>query len=113
VTKYCSVVACLPHDVLRQVANLLDISKLVTPYQQLKEHLMSAHELTPIQRAERVMQMPDLGGQKPSQLLAAMLEWCPRGEETSSFFIAAFLRLLPNKLRILLRHDDFSDLKAI
>jgi hypothetical protein len=113
VTKYCSVVACLPHDVLRQVADLLDISKLVTPYQQLKERLMSAHELTPIQRAERVMQMPDLGGQKPSQLLAAMLEWCPRGEETSSFFIAAFLRRLPNELRILLGHDDFSDLKAI
>jgi hypothetical protein len=113
VTKYCSVVACLPHDVLRQVADLLDISKLVTPYQQLKERLMSAHELTPIQRAEKVMQMPDLGGQKPSQLLAAMLEWCPRGEETSSFFIAAFLRRLPNELRILLGHDDFSDLKAI
>jgi hypothetical protein len=113
VSKYCSVVACLPHDVLRQVADLLDISKLVTPYQQLKERLMSAHELTPIQRAERVMQMPDLGGQKPSQLLVAMLEWCPYGEEASSFFITAFLGHLPNELRILLGHDNFPDLKAI
>jgi hypothetical protein len=113
VIKYCSVVACLPHDVLRQVADLLDISKLARPYSQLKERLMSAHELTPIQRAERVMQMPDLGAQKPSQLLAAMLEWCPRGEEGSSFFIAAFLRRLPNELRVLLGHDDFTDLKAV
>jgi hypothetical protein len=113
VTRYCSVVAWLPHDVLRQVADLLNISKLVTPYRQLKERLMSAHELTPIQRAEKVMQMPDLRGQKPSQLLAAMLEWCSRGEETLSFFVAAFLRRLPNELRILLGHDDVSDLKAI
>jgi hypothetical protein len=91
VLKYCSVVASLPHDVLPQVADLLDINKLEQPYVQLKEQLMSAHELTPVQRAERVMQMPDLGAQRPSQLLAAMLEWCPRGEETSSFFIASFL----------------------
>jgi hypothetical protein len=113
ITRYCSVVACLPHDVLRQVADLLDISTLEQPYNQLKERLMSAHELTPIQRADKVMQMADLGDQKPSQLLAAMLEWCPRGEEQSPFFIASFLRRLPNELRVLLGHDDFSDLKAI
>jgi hypothetical protein len=113
VTKYCAVVACLPHDVLRQVADLLDIAALTEPYKQLKDRLLSANELTPIQRAERVMQMADLGGQKPSQLLAAMLEWCPRGEERSPFFIASFLRRLPNELRILLAHEDFSDLKAV
>jgi hypothetical protein len=111
--KYCSVVASLPHDVLRQVADLLDSSRLDQPYTQLKERLMSAHELTPVQRVERVMQMPDIGAQRPSQLLAAMLEWCPRGEETSSFFIASFLRRLPNELRVLLGHDDFTDLKAV
>jgi hypothetical protein len=99
--KYCSVVATLPHDVLRQVDDLLDVNKLVQPYVQVKERLMSLHELTPVQRAEKVMQMPDLGGQKPSQLLTAMLEWCPRGEEGSPFFMAAFLRRLPNELRVL------------
>jgi hypothetical protein len=29
------------------------------------------------------------------------------------FFIASFLRRLPNELRVLLGHDDFSDLKAV
>jgi hypothetical protein len=113
VLKYCSVVASLPHEVLRQVADLLDVNQLAQPYVQLKERLMSSHELTPVQRAEKVMQMPDLGGQKPSQLLAAMLEWCPRGEEASPFFVAAFLRRLPNELRVLLGHEDFSDMKAV
>jgi hypothetical protein len=42
-----------------------------------------------------------------------MLEWCPRGEEGSPFFVAAFLRRLPNEQRVLLGHDDFSDMKAI
>jgi hypothetical protein len=59
---------------------------------------MLAHELTPIQRAERVMQMQELGNQQLSQLLAAMLEWCPCGEEQPLFFITSFLRWLPNKL---------------
>jgi hypothetical protein len=59
------------------------------------------------------MLMPDLGTQWPSQLLAAMLEWCPRGEETSSFFITSFLCRLPNELRVLQGHDDFKDLKAV
>jgi hypothetical protein len=113
VIKYCSVVSSLPHDVLRQVADLLDITQLETPYQQLKDRLLSAHELTPVQRAEKIMQMPDLGGQKPSQLLAAMLEWCPRGEEKSPFFVTSFLRRLPNELRILLAHENFEDLKAV
>jgi hypothetical protein len=47
----------LLHDVLRQVADLLDISQLSSPYQQLKDRLLSAHELTLIQRAEKVMQI--------------------------------------------------------
>jgi hypothetical protein len=101
------------HDVLQQVADLLDVTQLDFPYQQLKDRLLSAHELNAIQRAEKVMQMADLGGQKPSQFLAAMLEWCPCGEQKSPFFIAAFLRRLPNELRILLAHEDFADLKAV
>jgi hypothetical protein len=39
-----------------------------------------------------------------------MLEGCPHGEETSSFFITSFLHQLPNELRVLLGHDDFKDL---
>jgi hypothetical protein len=59
------------------------------------------------------MQMADLDGQKPSQLLVAMLEWCPRGEEKYQLFITPFLHRLPKELCILLAHDDFSDLKAV
>ena len=92
--KYCHVISALPHDVLRQVADLLNVQDLEQPYTTLKGRLMASHELTGPQRAEKVLAMPDLGGQKPSQLLAALLEWCPPGEEKTSFFIACFLRRL-------------------
>jgi hypothetical protein len=37
----------------------------------------------------------------------------PAGEECLPFFIVAFLRQLPNELRLLLGHNDFKDLKAV
>jgi hypothetical protein len=50
--------------------------------------------------------MEPLGGRKPSELLAAMLELCPRGPETSIFFTHLFLERLPAELRIMLGEDD-------
>jgi hypothetical protein len=50
--------------------------------------------------------MEPLGGRKPSELLAAMLELCPRGHETSIFFTHLFLKRLPAELRIMLGEDD-------
>jgi hypothetical protein len=47
-----------------------------------------------------------LGGRKLSELLAAMLELCPRGHETSIFFTHLFLGRLPAELRIMLGKDN-------
>jgi hypothetical protein len=47
-----------------------------------------------------------LGGRKPSELLATMLELCPRGHETSIFFTHLFRERLPAELRIMLGEDD-------
>jgi hypothetical protein len=44
--------------------------------------------------------------QRPFSLLAAMLEYCPRGEERSQHFACLFLRPLPRELRILLMHKE-------
>jgi hypothetical protein len=50
--------------------------------------------------------MEPLGGRKPSELLAALLELCPRGHKTSIFFTHLFLERLPAELRIMLEEDD-------
>ena len=53
--------------------------------------------------------MEPLGGRRPSELLAAMLDLCPRGQESNIFFTHLFLERLPAELRIMLGEDDHQD----
>jgi hypothetical protein len=62
---------------------------------------------------ERIVQAEPLGGRKPSELLASMMEFCPRGEERSAFMAYHFLNRLPSELRVLLAEDDHQDLRAL
>jgi hypothetical protein len=57
--------------------------------------------------------MSALGDRKPTQLLAAMVEACPRGQENSVFMSALFLRKLLADVRILLAHMDHTRLKEM
>jgi hypothetical protein len=111
--RYCLVVEALPHESLRLVADLVEQVPGVDPYSVLKGRLLSAHQLTDFQRAEALFDMPALGGRKPSQLMAAMLEVCPRGAEKCILFPCLFLRRLPRQLRVLLARADLSDLKGL
>jgi hypothetical protein len=96
------VVGCLPRASLRQVLDVIEGPHATSPYTTLKQRLLSAHELTKFQRIEALFKMEALGGRKPSELLAQMLELCPRGEEKNPFFIFLFLQRLPRELRVLL-----------
>ncbi len=60
-----------------------------------------------------LVDMPALGDRKTTQLLAAMVEACPRGQENSVFMSALFLRKLPADVRILLAHMDHTRLKEM
>jgi hypothetical protein len=75
--RYCLAVEALPHESLRLVADLVEQAPAVDPNTVLKGRLLSAHQLTDFQRAEALFDIPALGGRKPSQLMAAMLEVCP------------------------------------
>jgi len=57
--------------------------------------------------------MEPMGDKKPSQLLAAMLEICPRDEHGSKLFAALFLQRLPRELRVVLAHDDHTNLRQL
>jgi hypothetical protein len=57
--------------------------------------------------------MEPLGGRKPSELLASMLELCLQGHETSIFFTHLFLERLPAELRITLGEDDHQNVQAL
>jgi hypothetical protein len=111
--RYCLVVSVLPHESLRLVANIVETPPLTHRYTAIKERLLASHQLTGYQRAEKLLTMPALGACKPSELMAAMLEICPRGEEKTELFACLFLQRLPCELRILLGRADHKDHKAL
>ena len=63
--------------------------------------------------AEKVLDLPSLGSRRPSQLLAAMLVFCPVGETDTAFFHASFFRRLPKEIRVLLANEVDGDLKEL
>jgi hypothetical protein len=83
------------------------------PYSALKDRLLESHQLNDYQRVAMLFRTEPLGGRKPSELLAAMLELCPRGHETSIFFTHLFLERLPAELRIMLGEDDHQNLRDV
>ena len=93
------------------IADLVEADPLPeNPYTELRRRLL---QLTDIQRVEQLFNLPPLGSQKPSELLAEMLRLCPRGQENNAFFNCLFLNKLPRELRILLSEADMADKQAL
>jgi hypothetical protein len=111
--RYCHMVGASPHESLRLVADLVEAPPSATLYSAIKSWLLSSHKMTGYQRAEKLFNMPALGSRKPFDLMAAMLEICPRGEEKTDLFACLFLQRLPQELRVLLAKADKKDPKAL
>ncbi len=111
--EYCHLMASLPPESVRLVMDIVEVPPAVNPYETLKERLLSQLQLSEYERLDQLFTMPGLGGRKPSAMLAAMLELCPRGEENTCTFAGLFLHRLPRELRILLAHEDLRDLKLL
>jgi hypothetical protein len=62
---------------------------------------------------EQLFNLPPLGAQKPSELLAEMLCLCPRGQENNAFFNCLCPNKLPRELRILLSEAEMADKQAL
>jgi hypothetical protein len=91
--KFDVIVGSLPCASLQQVLDVMEHPNATTPNSTLKTRLMSAHELTKFQRIEALFKVEPLGARKPSELLAQMLELCPRGaHSSSSSSYSAFLK---------------------
>jgi hypothetical protein len=104
--RYDYLVAALSKEAVSLVLDMVENPPQHHPYTALKERLLESHQFNDYQRVSLLFQMEPLGGCKPSELLAAMLELCPRGHESSIFFTHLFLERLPAELRILLGEDD-------
>ncbi len=72
---FAYTVDALPYESLRLVHDLLMAPLAARPFSILKERLLLATQLTPVQMADRLMKMPDVGDRRPLQMLAAMLDF--------------------------------------
>ena len=74
---------------------------------------MLAHQLTLVQKATKCLQVVASGNQRPSEVLASLLEYCPPGEEGTAFFRAAFTMRLPQTIQAHLTGTELTDLKEL
>lgn len=110
--RFGLVTAALPEAVARRVAHLL-AAPPADSFTALKAALLSTHQLTEIQKADKLFSMEPLGAKRPMDLLSEMMELVPPGEEKTKLFAMLFLRRLPAAVRVQLTEDDFTDLRAL
>jgi hypothetical protein len=111
--KFAYTVDALPYETLCHVVDLVEASPAFNAYTVLKERLMLAHQLTPIEKAMKLMEQPHLGDRRPSQLLADLLQVCPPGEQNTAFFKGAFISRLLAELCAHLTNVEATDLKEL
>ena len=111
--RFCHVTAALDKLSLKKVVHLVITPHPALPYSKLKEALLASHQLTDFQRVELLHSMEHLGSRKPSELLANMLELCPPTQHNNMFFVVLFLQRLPRDIRVLLTHEDHTDLRRL
>jgi hypothetical protein len=111
--KFAYAVDTLPYESLCLVADLVEAPPVVQPYTILKERLLMEHQLSPTQKAIKLMNAPDLGDRRPSQLLADLFQDCLPGEQGAAFFRGAFLKRLPSELQVHLAQAETTDLKEL
>jgi hypothetical protein len=69
--------------------------------------------LLDFQKAKKLFLMQPLGSRKPSEMMATMLEFCPRREERTNLFACLFLKRLLREIRVLLTRVDHKDTKDL
>ena len=92
---FTHAVGAMGFNVLSAVLDLVETPPAVDPYTTLKGRLVLAHQLTPVQKATRCLQVVAGPNQRMSEVLAELLEFCLAGEERTAFFRAAFTMRLP------------------
>jgi hypothetical protein len=102
--RYFNVVKSLSQDSLRLIKDILANPHPTTPYGILKDRLLNNHSLIDFQKIER---------QKPSELLAQLVELTPADELESKYLIFLFIQRLPKILHMQLGDDLDLDLRDI
>jgi hypothetical protein len=107
------VLGSLPETAVRGLGDLMRGPPSEDTYIQLKARLLAAHTLTEFQRMEKLLDAQALSGQKPSDMLHDLVQFCLDGGAQTRIFRYLFLQRLPTEIRIILAEDRDSKLAAL
>ena len=107
-TKYFYVVAALDQDSAQRVIDLLEDPPRDHKYLALKKRLLNTFDLSDNERAARLLNMPQLGDNKPSVLMDEMLALIA-DHRPCFLFNYLFLQLLPDDIRMVLSGQQWND----
>jgi hypothetical protein len=82
-----------------QILDMVEAAPAATPYTFLGARLLETHSLSDYEKCDMLRKMEQMGGHKPSKLLANMMEFCPAGLEQPLPFHYLFTQRLPQALR--------------
>jgi hypothetical protein len=111
--QFDHVLSALPEDMVGQILDLVEAAPEATPYTFLKARILETHQLSDYENFDMLVKMEPLGNHKPSQLLAAMMEFCPAGMEKTLPFHYYFTQRLPAALRTQWGEVDHGDPRAL
>ena len=111
-TKYHYIVASLDQQTASRIRNLLQNPPQDDKYGALKARLLKTFSQSETQRANQLIDLPDLGDETPSMLMDKMLALL--GDHNPCFlFRQLFLRRLPEDIRTILVHSKIEDARDL
>ena len=109
-TRYMHVLQKLPPETVASVRDVIrQVDTLAAPYTRLKEKLTNTYGKSKYQLCDELFDMPPLGAEKPSILMAKMLALVPDGDTVGTWFLALFLRRLPEWMRRQLKAGGYTN----
>ena len=111
-TKFWHVVAALDQDTAVRCTAFLEDPPAQNRYDALRKHLISTFDLSEDERADRILDIGELGDRRPSELVDAILQL--NGKNPQHFVLRrVFLRALPTPLRNALATSKAEDLREL
>ena len=102
ITKYHHCVGKLPAETVATVEDVIEnYGTFADPYTELKQRLCRAYGRSDMQKVNDLLDLPNLGSEKPSVLMDNILSLWPdiTTKESSKLLLGLFLRRLPLQMR--------------
>ena len=107
-TKYSYLVAALPQETARRVRDVLKTPPAEDRYAKLKRRLEVTFLLSEADRANRLLEIGEIGDRKPSELMDEIQALC--GEHGLCFLAKQiFINTLPQAIRLQMNDVNFTD----